>query len=102
MDRPKKAARGHTNAYLRSQEVLHHLMNLKYPQDVRRSYSKDFGKSNALQAHHDYFFRTIEFGPQKPYPLTINYNRVDDDTIIDVMALAGLENVDADINTRSA
>jgi len=77
-------------------------MNLKYPQDVRRSYSKDFGKSNALQAHHDYFFRTIEFGPQKPYPLTINYNRVDDDTIIDVMALAGLENVDADINTRSA
>jgi hypothetical protein len=85
------AARGQSEHYLRCISMIHHLFNAPY-QDLRSAYF-NMGAANVLQAHHDYFLQEISFGPQTPYPNTIDYSRVSDARQIQLMKGYGLQKV---------
>jgi hypothetical protein len=92
------AARGQSKHYLRCISMIHHLFDAPY-QDLRSAYF-NMGPASVLQAHHDCFLQEISFGPQTPYPNTIDYSRVSDARQIQMMRDFGLQNVNIPWSNR--
>jgi hypothetical protein len=87
------AARGQWDHYLNAIAMVHFL----FGQTVQnpRSVYRIWGHANVLQAHHNYLMQEVVFGPQTLYANVIDYSRIPDKRIVDMMVANGLENVNA-------